>query len=105
MCTAKNNTQREVIGILQLLRSLCSLIALGSTACYAVELTASPQSHLNASAHVTAGFHKQLTRPVATQQGETTDIPEPAMPLLMGTGLIIFSVLGKKLSRSKAGTC
>ena len=104
MCTGKNNTQREIIEILQVLRSLCSLIALGSTACYAVELTANSRSHLNASVHPRAGVHKQLTR-VASQQGETTDIPEPAMPLLMGTGLMIFSVLGKKLSRSKAGAC
>jgi hypothetical protein len=84
---------------------LRSLIALGNTACYALALTVNSPPGFYPATSAGTEFHKQPTRPVAPEEGETTDIPEPAMPLLMGTGLIVFSVLVRKLGRSKSGPC
>lgn len=84
---------------------LRSLIALASTACYAVALTVNSPSDFYPAASAGGEFHKESTRSVGPERGEATDIPEPAMPLLMGTGLIIFAVVVRKLSRVKSGAC
>ena len=90
------------IRTLHLAGHVCAIVLLGSTARYPLTTKADSGAPVNAVGSSRHQFHKALEQQDPSKQGETTDIPEPAMPFLVGTGLITFSVTVRKLRRYKA---
>ena len=73
-------------------RHFCTVVLLGSTAFHPLTTKAELRPSVNAASGEERQFDSALERQGGIKQREPTDIPEPAMPFLVGTGLIMFSV-------------